>query len=173
MLRRRLGRPGRRGMARDGAGPAYSAGWIVEHFSPAAAGGGIPQVKAALAKYPLPLSWRVALVKMIGAILILGGGLTLGRRAPTVHIGAALAAQLSVWLPTSPDHRRQMSLDHHHCQSLLLQNGVWFWTACVMTCVMICSGGGWVSVVVCDHRHHHRRNRGGIWRLVVVGGHYQ
>ena len=86
----------------------YSAGWIVEHFSPAAAGGGIPQVKAALAKYPLPLSWRVALVKMIGAILILGGGLTLGRRAPTVHIGAALAAQLSVWLPTSPDHRRQM-----------------------------------------------------------------
>ena len=27
----------------------YSAGWIVEHFSPAAAGGGIPQVKAALA----------------------------------------------------------------------------------------------------------------------------
>jgi len=86
----------------------YSAGWIVEHFSPAAAGGGIPQVKAALAKYPLPLSWRVAVVKMIGAILILGGGLTLGRRAPTVHIGAALAAQLSVWLPTSPDHRRQM-----------------------------------------------------------------
>jgi CIC family chloride channel protein len=86
----------------------YTAGWILDHFSPAAAGGGIPQVKAALAKYPLPLSWRVALVKMVGAILILGGGLTLGRRAPTVHIGAALAAQLSVWLPTSPDHRRQM-----------------------------------------------------------------
>jgi chloride channel protein, CIC family len=86
----------------------YTAGWILEHFSPAAAGGGIPQVKAALAKYPQPLSWRVALVKMVGAILVLGGGLTLGRRAPTVHIGAALAAQLSVWLPTSPDHRRQM-----------------------------------------------------------------
>ena len=38
----------------------------------------------------------------------MGAGLTLGRRAPTVHIGAALAAQLSEWLPTSPDHRRQM-----------------------------------------------------------------
>jgi chloride channel protein, CIC family len=86
----------------------YLAGWILENFSPQAAGGGIPQVKAALAKYPMELSWRVALVKMIGAILILGGGLTLGRRAPTVHIGAALAAQLSNWIPTSPDHRRQM-----------------------------------------------------------------
>lgn len=86
----------------------YLAGWILEKFSPEAAGGGIPQVKAALAKFPMALSWRVAVVKMIGAILILGGGLTLGRRAPTVHIGAALAAQLSNWIPTSPDHRRQM-----------------------------------------------------------------
>jgi CIC family chloride channel protein len=84
------------------------AGWLLETFSPAAAGGGIPQVKAALARYPMPLSLRVALVKAMGTILVLGAGLTLGRRAPTVHIGAALAAQLSSWIPTSPDHRRQM-----------------------------------------------------------------
>ncbi|MGL5035372.1 MAG: chloride channel protein, partial [Microcystaceae cyanobacterium] len=86
----------------------WLAGWIVERFSPAAAGGGIPQVKAALARYPMELSWRVAVVKLLGTVLILGGGLTLGRRAPTVHIGAALAGQLSRWLPTSPEHRRQM-----------------------------------------------------------------
>lgn len=84
------------------------AGWILQKFAPAASGGGIPQVKAALARYPIPLSLKVGLVKAIGTILILGAGLTLGRRAPTVHIGAALAAQLSSWLPTSPEHRRQM-----------------------------------------------------------------
>lgn len=84
------------------------SGWVVETFSPAAAGGGIPQVKAALARFPMTLSLRVAVVKTIGTILVLGAGLTLGRRAPTVHIGAALAGQLSNWIPTSPEHRRQM-----------------------------------------------------------------
>ena len=84
------------------------AGWLIETLSPTATGGGMTQVKAALARYPVPLSLRVALVKLIGTILVLGGGLTLGRRAPTVHIGAALAAQLSSWVPTSPEHRRQM-----------------------------------------------------------------
>lgn len=85
-----------------------AAGWLIEQVSPAAAGGGIPQVKAALARFPVTLSLRVALVKAVGTILVLGSGLTLGRRAPTVHIGAALAAALSSWLPTPPEHRRQM-----------------------------------------------------------------
>ncbi len=84
------------------------AGALIEQFSRPAGGGGIPQVKAALARYPIPLSWQVALVKMVGTVLVLGSGIPLGRRAPTVHIGAALAAQLSRWLPTSPEHRRQM-----------------------------------------------------------------
>ena len=91
-----------------GLGFGWLAGWIIERFSPSAAGGGIPQVKAALARYPIELSGKVALAKLVGTVLILGGGFTLGRRAPTVHIGAALAAQLSSWLPTSPEHRRQM-----------------------------------------------------------------
>ena len=86
----------------------WLAGWLLEQFSPSAAGGGIPQVKAALARYPIELSWRVAIIKLLGTVLILGGGITLGRRAPTVHIGASLAGQLSRWLPTSPEHRRQM-----------------------------------------------------------------
>jgi CIC family chloride channel protein len=86
----------------------FISGWWVERFAPAAAGGGIPQVKAVLAQYPMPLSLRVAVVKLVGTILVLGAGLTLGRRGPTVHIGAALAAQLSRWVPTAPEHRRRM-----------------------------------------------------------------
>ncbi len=86
----------------------FVAGWVIEIFSPAASGGGIPQVKAVLAQFPISLSLRVAIAKTIGTILILGSGFTLGRRGPTVHIGAALAAQLSSWVPTSPEHRRQM-----------------------------------------------------------------
>ena len=84
------------------------AGAIVEIFSPSAAGGGIPQVKAALAKYPVVLNLRTALVKTIATIFIVGAGFTLGRRGPTVHIGAALGAQVSRWIPNSPTNRRQM-----------------------------------------------------------------
>ena len=86
----------------------YLAGWLVQRFAPEAAGSGIPQVKATLANVPLNLSWRVAIVKLISAIIALGSGLTLGRQGPTVQVGAGLAAGMSRWLPTSPDHRRQM-----------------------------------------------------------------
>ena len=86
----------------------FLAGWAIELLAPSAAGGGIPQVKAVLARYPLLINLRVALVKTLGTILVLGAGLTLGRRGPTVHIGAALAAQLSRWIPNSPTNRRQM-----------------------------------------------------------------
>ncbi len=84
------------------------AGVVIELLSPSAAGGGIPQVKAALAKYPIVLNLRTALVKTVATILIIGGGFTLGRRGPTVHIGAALGAQVSRWIPNSPTNRRQM-----------------------------------------------------------------
>ena len=83
-------------------------GGIIQLFSPSAAGGGIPQVKAALAKYPVVLNLRTALVKTLATILIVGAGFTVGRRGPTVHIGAALGAQVSRWIPNSPTNRRQM-----------------------------------------------------------------
>ncbi|ERN42536.1 chloride channel protein EriC [Rubidibacter lacunae KORDI 51-2] len=91
-----------------GAMLGFLAGVIVENLAPQATGGGIPQVKAILAQFPLPMGLGEAVVKAIGTILILGSGMTLGRRGPTVYIGAALAAQLSAWVPTSPVHRRQM-----------------------------------------------------------------
>ena len=91
-----------------GASFGFVAGFLVDRFAPEASGSGIPQVKASLANIPIRLSWRVAAVKLIGAVLTLGSGMTLGRQGPTVHVGAALAAGMSRVVPTSPDHRRQM-----------------------------------------------------------------
>ncbi|MDX2215963.1 MAG: chloride channel protein [Oculatellaceae cyanobacterium bins.114] len=86
----------------------WFAGWLVERFAPEAAGSGIPQVKAALANVPIPLNMRVAIVKLVSVVIVLGSGLNLGRQGPTVQVGAALAAQMSQWIPTSPEYRRQL-----------------------------------------------------------------
>ncbi len=86
----------------------FVAGLLVERLAPEAFGSGIPQVKATLANVPVRLSWRVAGVKLLSAIIAIGSGLTLGRQGPTVQVGAGLAAGMSRWVPTSPDHRRQM-----------------------------------------------------------------
>ncbi|QYX30439.1 chloride channel protein [Sphaerospermopsis torques-reginae] len=86
----------------------FLAGWLVQRLAPEAAGSGIPQVKASLANIPIKLSWRVALIKLLSAIIALGSGITLGRQGPTVQVGAGLAAGMSRIFPTSPEHRRQM-----------------------------------------------------------------
>jgi len=86
----------------------WLSGWLVERLAPEASGSGIPQVKAAMGFAPIPLNLRVALVKLGSTLLALGSGLSLGRQGPTVQIGAGLAAQLSRWVPTSPEYRRQL-----------------------------------------------------------------
>ncbi len=91
-----------------GLGGGWLAGWVVQRWAPEAAGSGIPQVKAVLGLVPISLNLRVAVVKLLGTLLALGSGLSLGRQGPTVQIGAGLAAQLSRWLPTSPEYRRQL-----------------------------------------------------------------
>ncbi len=83
-------------------------GFLVERLAPETAGSGIPQVKAALAGEPISLDFRVAFSKLIGTMFTMGSGLTLGRQGPTVQIGAALAAWISRWVPTSPNYRRQL-----------------------------------------------------------------
>jgi CIC family chloride channel protein len=84
------------------------SGLLIEYLAPEATGSGVPQIKAVLARFPMPLDLRVGLVKLVSTIFALAAGLTLGRQGPTLQIGAAVAAQLSHWVPTSPDHRRQM-----------------------------------------------------------------
>jgi CIC family chloride channel protein len=86
----------------------FLSGLLVERIAPEASGSGIPQVKAALAHVPIALNLRVAIVKLVSTMLTLSSGVVLGRQGPTVQIGAALAAQLSRWVPSSPDHQRQL-----------------------------------------------------------------
>ncbi|MDF5714716.1 MAG: chloride channel protein [Rhizonema sp. NSF051] len=83
-------------------------GWLIEKFAPEASGSGISQVKAVLAKVPMALDLRVAVVKLLSSVIALGSGLPLGREGPTLQVGAALANELSRVFPTSPDYRRQM-----------------------------------------------------------------
>jgi chloride channel protein, CIC family len=95
-------------LALIGAIGGFTSGLLIERFAPEAQGSGIPQVKAALAQFPVRLNGQVAWVKLLSGILALGSGLSLGRQGPTVQLGAALAAQLSYWFPTAPAHRKQM-----------------------------------------------------------------
>jgi chloride channel protein, CIC family len=91
-----------------GALSGMLAGWLAGYVVPGASGSGMSEVKAVLARVPMPLTLRLAVVKWLSATLILGAGFPLGREGPTVQIGAALANQLSHWFPTSPEHRRQL-----------------------------------------------------------------
>ena len=88
------------------------AGWLIQRFAPDATGSGVSHVKAELGssqrlQKALSLNLRLAVVKLLSTMLVSGSGMPLGRQGPTVHMGAALAASMSRWMPTSPGYRRQ------------------------------------------------------------------
>eukprot|EP00250_Pteridium_aquilinum_P024475 c29128_g1_i1 orf=221-2632(+) len=65
--------------------------------APAAAGSGIPEVKAYLNGVDAPniLSPKTLVVKVLGSIGAVAGGLAVGKEGPLVHIGSCIAALLS------------------------------------------------------------------------------
>ena len=70
-------------------------GLLLGKFMPSAAGSGIPQLKAAYRLEGGRLPWRAAGVKLLGGIISLGGGASLGREGPTVYAAGAAASSLA------------------------------------------------------------------------------
>ena len=69
-------------------------GWIVQR-EPMAAGSGIPQVKGILVGL-MKMNWLQVLIhKLIGGVLAIGAGLSLGREGPSIQLGAAVGQGIS------------------------------------------------------------------------------
>ncbi|MCF7687406.1 MAG: H(+)/Cl(-) exchange transporter ClcA [Cephaloticoccus sp.] len=71
--------------------------WLVRRFAPHAAGSGIPNLQAVLARKAEPEWKRLLPVKFFSGVLGIGGGLALGREGPTVQMGAASGFMVSEW----------------------------------------------------------------------------
>ena len=71
------------------------AGLLVKHLSPAAHGSGITQVMKFLQGQRVPMGIRVAVVKLLGGVLAIGGGFPLGPEGPAVQMGASVACQMA------------------------------------------------------------------------------
>jgi chloride channel protein, CIC family len=84
---------------------AASANWLVEHFSPDAAGSGIPRVEAVAKGTLPPAPFSLLPVKFIGGWLAIGGGLALGREGPSVQIGANIGSLLARTFDLSENDR--------------------------------------------------------------------
>ena len=81
---------------------------LVRRFAPETSGSGIPHIEAVLHRLRT-LNWkRVLPVKFVAGSLAIGGGLTLGREGPSVHMGGAIGDAISRWLKVPPRERRTL-----------------------------------------------------------------
>jgi len=82
------------------------AGWLLTRFCREAAGSGIPQMKVAFWKDFGDVSWRVVWVKFVAGVLNIGGGSSLGREGPSVHVAGGLASKVAGFLGEAKQRRR-------------------------------------------------------------------
>jgi len=82
------------------------AGLILAFVSREAAGSGIPQVKIAFWRDFGFMPVKVVMAKFFAGVISIGGGCSLGREGPTVHVGGALASNIAGWLGVAKQGRR-------------------------------------------------------------------
>lgn len=70
---------------------AFVAAFMVRRLSPHATGSGIPHVEAVLHGAVAPTGTNLVLVKFVGGLSAIGGGLVLGREGPSVQMGAIIS----------------------------------------------------------------------------------
>jgi chloride channel protein, CIC family len=85
---------------------SFLAGLILTYVSREAAGSGIPQVKIAFWRDFGYLPFKVAFAKFFAGIITIGGGCSLGREGPSVHIADALASNIAGMLGVAKQGRR-------------------------------------------------------------------
>jgi CIC family chloride channel protein len=79
---------------------------LMHFLAPDAAGSGIPQLKAAYWKEMGYVRWRTTIIKFIAGALSIGGGNSLGREGPSVHVGGGVASNLAGLFGFSRRERR-------------------------------------------------------------------
>jgi CIC family chloride channel protein len=87
-------------------GTSWAAGLILTFISRDAAGSGIPQLKIAFWRDFGYLPVKVAFAKFFAGVITIGGGCSLGREGPTVHIAGALASNIAGMLGVAQQGRR-------------------------------------------------------------------
>jgi chloride channel protein, CIC family len=85
---------------------SVSATLIVIFVSRAASGSGIPQVMVAYWRDFGFMPAKVVIAKFFGGVLSIGGGCSLGREGPTVHLAGALTSNIAGWFGIAKNARR-------------------------------------------------------------------
>jgi len=81
-------------------------GWLLNSFSPDAAGSGIPQLKVGYWKELGVIRMRTVIVKFVAGIISIGGGASLGREGPSVYVSGGIASYISRLLGTPKQRLR-------------------------------------------------------------------
>lgn len=86
---------------------SLGGGWLMFRVDQNAAGSGIPQLKFAFWQDFGFVRLKTVLGKFVAGLLHVGGGMSLGREGPSVHIAAGVASELSGRLGIPKQRRRR------------------------------------------------------------------